>query len=62
MMLLPVANKKLLDGVNSKLEIAMGMKKTKDERPFESSAGESLKVNATVSSNRNRKEAYLTEN
>jgi hypothetical protein len=55
------ANKKLLAGINNRLEMAMGMKNTNEERPFASSLGESLNVNATVSNKRKRKEAYRTE-
>jgi hypothetical protein len=60
--ILPImAKRKLLAGVNNKLEIVMGMKKTKVERPLAISAGVSLNVNATVSKKRKRKDAYLTE-
>jgi len=59
--LFPIAKKKLLPGDKRRLEIAMGMKKTNDDRPFEISAGTSLKIKAIVSNSRKKNAAIFGE-
>jgi hypothetical protein len=60
-MLLRIAKKKLLAGAMIRLEIAIGIVKTNNERPFDSCSGVSLNENTKVSSKRNKKDAIRLE-